>query len=112
MQRLSNGMWGGQHIRIQIADGSAQVEYDCANGEISGPFTVDRQGHFSWNGFFIREHPGPIRRDEVPSKQPAIYSGSIAGDTMTLTVKLADAGDLIDSFTLKRGSPGRVWKCK
>ncbi len=112
MQRLDNGTWGGQHIRIEINNATADVEYDCASGEISGPFTVDRQGNFSWRGLFFRSRPGPTRIDEKQSRQAAIYSGSIKGDIMTLTVKLEPNGALIDSFTLKRGSPGRVFKCK
>jgi len=111
-QRLGNDTWGGQHIRIAINEGTAQVDYDCASGEINGPLNVDPEGHFSWRGLFIHEHPGPVRIDENPSRQEAIYSGSIKGNVMSLTVKLARAGDLIGTFTLRRGSPGRVWKCK
>jgi hypothetical protein len=112
MQRFATGMWGGAHIRINVNEGSADVEYDCANGTIKGPLTVDGEGCFSWSGIHSREHGGPIRKDEKPDSHPASYTGAIKDDTMTLTVKLTDTGETLGTFTLKRGNPGRVFKCR
>ena len=111
MQRLQPGSWGGPHIRINVEKDSATIDYDCANGTIEGPLTYDRKGNFTWRGTHNREHGGPIRIDENNSRR-AIYTGSIKGDRMTLTVKLADSNDVVDTFTLTRGGPGRVFKCK
>jgi hypothetical protein len=111
MQRLQTGSWGGPHIHIDVGPGSATIQYDCANGTIEGPLTIDRKGNFTWHGIHNREHGGPIRADETSNGRPAIYSGSVKGDTMTLTVKLANTNDVVDTFTLKRGSQGRVFKC-
>ena len=110
-KRLANGIWGGVHIHIEVNNGVAQVEYDCANGEIPSPLDIDSQGHFSWRGFYTRESMGPIRVGRTPPRLAATYSGSISGDTMSLTVKLAD-GQVLDSFTLKRGAVGRIRKCR
>lgn len=112
MQRIHSGTWGGSHISIEVGPGSATIDYDCANGTIAGPLTIDSKGRFSWRGTHNREHGGPIRIDEQSNGRPAIYSGSIKGDTMTLTVKLADTNEVLDTYTLKRGSAGRVFKCK
>ena len=111
MQRLQPGSWGGPHIRINVEKDSATIDYDCANGTIEGPLTYDRKGNFTWRGTHNREHGGPIRIDENNSRR-AIYTGSIKGDRITLTVKLADSNDVVDTFTLTRGGPGRVFKCK
>ncbi len=111
MQRLQTGSWGGLHIRIEVGPSSATIDYDCANGTINGPLTVDRKGHFTWRGSHNREHGGPIRIDEQSNSRPAIYSGWIKDDTMTLTVKVAGT-DEAESYTLNRGSAGRVFKCK
>lgn len=111
MQRIHPGTWGGSHIRIEVGPRSATIDYDCANGTIEGPLTIDSKGRFSWRGTHNREHGGPIRIDEQSNGRPATYSGSIKGDTMTLTVKLADTNEVLDTFTLKRGSSGRVFKC-
>lgn len=111
MQRIQPGIWGGPHIGIEVGPRSATIEYDCANGKIDGPLTIDSKGRFTWRGVFNREHGGPIRIDEKPNSRPATYSGSIKGDTMTLTVKLADSDEVLHTYTLKRGSSGRIRKC-
>lgn len=112
MQRLQTGTWGGPHIRIEIGPRSATIDYDCATGTIDGPFTIDGKGRFNWRGSHNQEHGGPIRMDEDSNGRPAVYSGSIKGDVMTLTVKYADTNDAISTYTLTRGGAGRVFKCK
>jgi hypothetical protein len=112
MQRLGNGTWGGKHIQFEVSDESVSIEYDCAHGSIAGPLTFDRQGRFSWHGTYTREHGGPIRMGEKVDNQAATYSGSLTGDTMTLTVKVENSSIEPQTFTLTRDSVGRVWKCK
>ena len=112
MQRLPTGTWGGSHIQMEVEARSATIEYDCANGKIDGPLSIDSKGRFTWRGVHNREHPGPIRDNETSNSRPAIYSGSITGNTMTLTVRLADNNQPSESFTLTRGRSGRVFKCK
>ncbi|MEP6569331.1 MAG: hypothetical protein ABJC10_06105 [Acidobacteriota bacterium] len=112
MQRLATGAWGGPHISIDVAQTSATIEYDCANGTIEGPLAYDGKGRFTWHGTHNREHGGPIRDDEMSSGRRAIYTGTVKGDTLNLTVKLADSNAVVDTFTLKRGGSGRIFKCK
>jgi hypothetical protein len=112
MQRLGNGTWGGKHIQFEVSDESVSIEYDCAHGSIAGPLTFDRQGRFSWHGTYTRERGGPIRMGEKVDNQAATYSGSLKGDTMTLTVKVDNSSIEPQTFTLTRDSVGRVWKCK
>lgn len=111
-RRVSAGLWGGVHIAIEIGATSATIEYDCAHGTIKGPLTFDSRGRFSWSGTHTREGPGPIRLGRLPKSLPAIFFGSIKGDTMTMTVKLMDTNEVVETYTLKRGSQGRVRKCK
>lgn len=112
MQRLQTGTWGGSHINIQVEPGSAKVNYDCANGTINGPLTIDSKGRFNWRGTHSRERPGPTRIDETANGSAAIYSGQIKGDKMTLTLKMANSNEAGETFTLTRGAGGRVFKCK
>ena len=112
MQRIPVGSWGGPHINIDVKSNSATVDYDCANGTITGPLTVDSKGRFTWKGTHEREGPGPTRMDRQPAKLPVIYTGTVKGATMTLTVKFAESGETIDTFTLEQGRSGRVFKCK
>jgi hypothetical protein len=104
---MPTGLWGGDHIALTVEDRSAHVELDCAHGDIpirlpDAPFTVA--------GTFVRERGGPIRVDETDS-HPAMYVASMSGSVMTLTIRLTDSGELVGTFTLTRGSSGRVVKC-
>jgi hypothetical protein len=110
MRRISTGLWGGQHISMNVGAKSATIEYDCANGVIDGPLTVDADGHFKLRGTHRMERGGPIRADESPTAQPATYTGSINGNTMTLTLKFDDADE--ETFTLEKGKEGELFKCK
>ena len=111
-QRLATGPWGGLHIRIDVGARSAAIEYDCASGTINGPLIIDSRGRFAWRGSHNQEHPGPIRADEQGNDRPATYSGFVKGDRMTLTVKLSETNEVLETYTLKRGGFGRVVKCK
>lgn len=110
MQRIARGVWGGQHIKIEVGTKSAAIEYDCASGVIEGPLVVDANGNFKLHGIHRMERGGPVRADEKPKEIPATYMGSIKGDTMTLTLKIEDADD--ETFTLEKGKPGELFKCK
>lgn len=110
MQRIPTGVWGGPHINIEVGEKSAKIEYDCANGVIDGPLVVDTNGSFNLRGTHRLERGGPVRADGETKGQPATYTGSIKGNTMTLTLRIGD-GDA-ESFTLEKGKPGRLRKCK
>lgn len=110
-QRIATGVWGGQHIDIKVGANSATIEYDCATGVIDGPLVVDNDGNFKLHGTHRMERGGPVRANEEPGKTPATYVGSIKGNTMTLTVKLANSSDE-ETFTLERGKHGELVKCR
>jgi hypothetical protein len=112
VQTIPNGTWGGPSIRIEINGSNATVEYDCANGTITGPLTMDRAGKFSLRGTHAREHGGPVRIDEESRGEPARFSGWTDGKKMTLTVTLANSNQDIGTFKLVRGQDGRLRKCR
>ena len=105
---MPTGLWGGDHILLTVADTSAHVELDCAHGDI--PVRLP-DAAFTVAGTFVREHGGPIRVGETPDSHPALYAASMSGGAMTLTIRLGDSGELVGTFTLTRGSSGRVFKC-
>ena len=111
-ERLAAGVWGGLHIRMDVTDDGAQIEYDCANSTIDRPITLDSQGRFAVKGKFRREHGGPIREDEVPNVSPVRYAGQVSGKTLTLTVTHDETGESYGTYTLTKGSTGRVMKCR
>ena len=110
MQRIPTGVWGGQHINIEVGEKSARIEYDCASGVINGPLSVDANGNFKLRGTHRIERGGPISADDDTKGQPATYTGSIKGNTMTLTLKVGEAD--AETFTLEKGKEGELVKCK
>ena len=110
--RIAPGDWGGPHITVSVDESRASIEFDCANGRIDGPLTVDRRGRFSLKGTFSGEHGGPARIDEKPNEQPARYSGWTDGRRMTLTVTIEGSKEAVGTFNLGHGSPGRLFKCR
>ena len=110
MQRIPSGEWGGQHISINVRAKSATIEYDCASGVIDGPLVLDADGHFNLHGTHRPERGGPVRADDNRAGQPATYTGTIKGNTMTLTLKVGDSDE--ETFTLEKGKPGELVKCK
>lgn len=112
MMNIADGTWGGLHIVVEVENGAATIEYDCAHGSIDGPLTLDSEGRFNLSGVHVREHPGPIRVDMKPNSHEAQYTGSVDGAKMNLTVKLTGSNEELGTFTLEHGKYGRLWKCK
>lgn len=109
---IANGNWGGEHIQLSIVNGSAHIEYDCANGTIAGPLKIDSRGRFSLRGEHTAEHGGPVRSDEQQRGEHASYTGWTDGKKMTLTVTLVNSKTEIGTFQLTRGGAGRIFKCR
>src|SRR5262245_5984975 len=110
--RITDGVWGGEHVQIDVSSNAGKIEFDCAHGTIEGHLTVEANGEFSWKGRFAPERGGPIRSDDEDSGQPAVYSGSIKEQTMTLTVRLENDKDSLGTFVLMQGKNGHLRKCK
>ena len=111
--KVAAGVWGGEHIRVQVTESGASIEYDCAHGTMDQPLTLDSQGRFEVKGTHVRERGGPVRRDDKPDSHPARYTGRVEGQTMTLTVTLTDAQDAAgNTYTLTRGDEGHLFKCR
>jgi hypothetical protein len=66
---------------------------------------------FDVTGDYVQERGGPIRTDETLERQPARYTGTVSGNTMTLVVRLIATGEDRGTYMLVRGSSGRVFKC-
>ena len=110
--RLAKGVWGGEHIRLEVTDTGAEIEYDCASGTINEPVILDRDGNFNVKGKYTPQHAGPIGRDEESNSSNVRYEGQAKDSEMTLTLTIPDKKETIGSFTLTRGSEGRVMKCR
>ena len=110
--KLAKGVWGGQHIRLEVTDSGANIEFDCASSTIGEPIVLDRQGKFDVRGKYMPEHGGPIRRDEESNSYSVRYVGHASDKESTLTITIPDKKETIGNFTLTRGSDGRLMKCR
>jgi hypothetical protein len=111
VQRVANGPWGGQGIHLEVNEKSAKVEFDCAHGTIQGPLTLSDKSEFKLKGTFTRERGGPVRSDQNESREAAVYSGSIKGETMMLELRIDGQDEPLTSYVLTKGKAGRLRKC-
>ena len=109
--KVKNGVWGGQHILMEITESGAQITYDCALGTVDQPFDVNKDGEFDLKGTHTRQRGGPVRSDESPDRHPARYTGRIEGNTMTLTVTLTDTKEPAGKFLLTYGERSELTRC-
>ena len=107
---IATGTWGGEHIILEVSEKGAEVDFDCAHGQVPQPITLDKNGDFDVAGTFTHEHGGPVRRDENPADVPARYSGHVDDHTMTLTVTFGK--EKLGAFTLTHGSLTNLRKCR
>jgi hypothetical protein len=96
------GVWGGDHIRVEVSDFQIRVTGLCFEGSIEQTVELDGAGGFDLAGqvsFFI----GPAMQTH-----PARYSGSITGDVMTLVITPTDSNSPLGPFTLSFGKDVQV----
>jgi hypothetical protein len=111
-KKLPLGVWGGEHISMEVTDRRATIEYDCAHGTINERIMLDRRGRFDVSGMQIPEHGGPVTRDEQASGYPARFAGQVTGKKMMLTVTNVATREIIGTFTLVKGVEAILRKCR
>ena len=105
-------MWGGEHIRFEVTEGGANVEYDCAHGTVEGKIVVDARGRFSVYGLHYEEHGGPVRPGDDASGYRVRLSGRVGGSLMKLTVTRPGARKAVGTFSLARDREPFIVKCR
>ena len=108
--KAPNGIWGAQRAQLNTTDRGAMIAFDCARGTIDEPLVLDSNGRFDVAGTYTQEHPGPEREGEDNS-QPARYTGSVNGKTLTLEIKLTGREDSIGPLTFSFGKLTHLVKC-
>lgn len=106
---IPSGVWGGEHIRMEISKDGAEIEFDCASGAINTTIALDAKGEFRVEGKFRRQVPAPAQASEKAGTN-AIYFGTLHGDTLLLQVSVSGV-DGVQSFSLVKGDEGRLAKC-
>jgi hypothetical protein len=109
-QVVQPGVWGGPHVNLEVSDGAATFDFDCAHGKISQAIPLDPDGNFDVPGEYITEGPGPVR-EGANAQSPVHYSGTVSEDTMTLAIRRDQSNEELARFTLIRGKQGKIVKC-
>ena len=109
---VSNGVWGGEHIRMEVNDSGADIEFDCARGSISQRLELDDKGRFKVQGIYIAETPAPaaVAGGTTASGVKATYTGSFNGSSLRLEVFI-EGQDIPRNFDLVQGDQGHLAKC-
>ncbi|MBV8857870.1 MAG: hypothetical protein JOZ02_13125 [Acidobacteria bacterium] len=111
-EALTPGVWGGEHIRFEVTEGGASVEYDCAHETVEGRIVLDGRGRFNVYGLHYAEHGGPVRRGEEAAGYRVRLSGRVGGSLMKLTVTRADTRKVVGTFDLARDREPLLVKCR
>ena len=109
---VPNGVWGGEHIRMEVNDSGADIEFDCARGSISQPLRLDDKARFKVQGIYMAESPAPAAADAglSPSGVKATYVGTLSGSSLRLEVFI-EGQDTPLTFDLVQGDQGHLTKC-
>ena len=107
---LAAGAWGGDQAGLTVTSGGATARFFCAHGAIEQPILTDSSGRFEAGGYYVFEG-GPTPVDDTPFRQPAIYTGSTDGKTMTLTVTLPKQSQKLGPFILLFGQSTTLRPC-
>jgi hypothetical protein len=111
-EKLTNGVWGGEHIRAEVTDRGMEIEFDCAHGAIEQPIKLDSEGALDLAGKYSPQHPGPVRGDEENNEASVRYAGRVTNQELILTISDPNKKETIGTFTLRLGNEGRVRKCR
>ena len=109
---LPVGLWGGEHISMEVNERHTTIEYDCAHATIDQRIILDRRGRFDVSGMQVPEHGGPVRQDDQPNGYPVRFAGQVSGKSMKLSVRNTATKEKIGTFTLVYGSEPRLRKCR
>ena len=109
---LLPGVWGGEHVRFEVTEGGANVEYDCAHGTVEGKIVVDSLGRFNVYGLHYEERGGPVRPGDGATGYRVRLSGRVGGSLMKLTVTRPGTREVIGTFSLARDKEPHLTKCR
>ena len=110
-KEVAPGDWGAAGINLAIKKGTATIEFDCAEAQITEKLIVDKKGNFSAGGNYLRRAPGPIRVKSPIKSEPAKFEGKISGAEMSLTIILTKNKEVIGNYVLQRGKMAKIRRC-
>jgi hypothetical protein len=111
-QPLAEGLWGGEHVRMDVSAAETKIEFDCGHATIASRILIDPRGRFVAKGTYVEERGGPSRQGEEGHSYPAEFRGTVKGKNMKLTVTRTDTNEVLGSFNLTHGREPELVKCR
>ena len=108
---VTQGMWGGQSLSFSVGKDAVTIEFDCAEGSIPRQLKVDKKGNFKVQGTFTRHAAGPVRLDNQPKPERALYEGTVNGKIMTVKITLLKTNESAGEFTVEHGKQPMLFRC-
>lgn len=111
IQLLRIGGWGSPQVSgldnrlLTVTRTGATLRSECTNGVIEEAILLDATGHFDALGTY------QIQAGPVGPPRPARYIGFAIGETLTLTVILAEDNQTFGPFTLTLGHVPQIGYC-
>jgi hypothetical protein len=111
IQLLRIGGWGSPQSSgldnrlLTVTRTGATLRSECSNGVIEGAILLDAAGHFDVLGTY------QIQAGPVSLPRPARYVGFAIGETLTLTVILAEDNQTFGPFTLAFAQVPQIGYC-
>jgi hypothetical protein len=108
---LANGKWGGVNIELDVTDSGAQLQFNCAHGNIQGRIMTTPDGRFEATGEvigYIGVEPPPNWR---PIRIPAIYNGTITQNSLSIRITEQLTGKEIATFNLTKDADATFTAC-
>ena len=108
---LALGIWGGDHVRMEVQETEVAIEFDCAHASLPIRPELDEKGRFQSDGIYVQEKPGPAQPGDESSGHPARFEGAVDGRKLSLSITLNDTKETLGPFTLTLGEETRLAKC-
>ena len=112
LYKVTPSTWGAAGAETVVEKTSVKLTFDCANGEIPLTLKRDRKGNFKVEGTYTRRGFGPIRINNPPKIQPAVYEGKVSGRSMRFKITVIATGDVVGVFRVTRGQEANIHGCK
>jgi hypothetical protein len=104
---LPTGTWGGENAGVIVESRTAHVHIGCTKGDTDGPIVLDDDGEFSVRGSYnVNAYPV-----DLGILHPALFSGRVSGEEMTITVQLLDEERRLGPATVRFGRNPDMSQC-
>src|SRR5689334_22749055 len=102
---VPTGPWSGENAHVVIDRGSVLLNFGCSSGRIAGRLRVDKYGKFSAKGTYRQGIGGAAPPEGMqPVEEEVVFSGTIKGKKMTVTIDFPNSERPSPSFELKKGA--------